>query len=198
MSLGIFFAGFSMAVTPGKVGEFLKAYLLRRATGVPVARTAPIIVAERLTDGMAMLALAAAGLVTVRYGWQLLMVMALGAAAGVFVLQRRPLVLGILGRLEQLPLLAGRVHPLRVFYESTYLLLKQGNLLIATGIGVVSWSSECLAFASFSPGLAFPSPGRCSPRPPSSWQPRRSPAPSRCSPAVSARPRRALSDSCSC
>ena len=156
MSLGIFFAGFSMAVTPGKVGEFLKAYLLRRATGVPVTRTAPIIVAERLTDGMAMLALAAAGLATVRYGWQLLVVIALGAAAGVFMLQRRPLVLGILGRLEQLPLLAGRVHPLRAFYESTYLLLKPGNLLLATGIGVVSWSSECLAFALILTGLGLP------------------------------------------
>ena len=82
--------------------------------------------------------------------------MVLRAAAGVFVLQRCPLVLGILGRLEQLPLLAGRVHPLRAFYESAYRLLQQGNLLSATGIGVVSWSSECLAFALILAGLGLP------------------------------------------
>ncbi len=156
MSLGIFFAGFSMAVTPGKVGEFLKAYLLRRATRVPVATTAPVILVERLTDGMAMLALAAAGLATVRYGWQLLVIMALGTAAGVFVLQRRTLVLGLLNRLEHLPLLSSRAHLLRAFYESTYLLLRPGNLLIATGIGVVSWSGECLAFALILTGLGLP------------------------------------------
>ncbi|CCF83136.1 lysylphosphatidylglycerol synthase transmembrane domain-containing protein [Nitrolancea hollandica] len=155
-SLGIFFAGFSMAVTPGKVGEFLKAYLLRRATGVPVATTAPIVLVERLTDGMAMLVLAAAGLATARYGWQFLVVMALGAAAGVFVLQRRALVLGILTRLEHLPLLSSRAHLLRAFYESTYLLLRPGNLLIATGIGVISWSGECLAFALILTGLGLP------------------------------------------
>jgi uncharacterized protein (TIRG00374 family) len=156
MSLGIFFAGFSMAVTPGKVGEFLKAYLLRRVTRVPVATTAPIILVERLTDGMAMLALAGTALVTVRYGWQLLVVMALGAAAAVVLLQRRSLVLGILGRLEHLPLLAGRVHLLRAFYESTYRLLRPVNLLIAIGIGVVSWSGECLAFALILTGLGLP------------------------------------------
>ncbi len=156
MSLGIFFAGFSMAVTPGKVGEFLKAYLLRRATGVPVATTVPVILVERLTDGMAMLALAAAGLATVRYGWQLLVVVTLGTAAGVFVLQRRALVLVILSRLEHLPLLSNRAHLLRAFYESTYLLLRPVNLLIATGIGVVSWSGECLAFAIILTGLGLP------------------------------------------
>ncbi len=155
-SLGIFFAGFSMAVTPGKVGEFLKAYLLRRATGVPVAATAPIVLVERLTDGMAMLVLATAGLATVRHGWQLLVVMALGAAVGVFVLQRRTLVLGILTRLERLPLLSSRAHLLRAFYESTYLLLRPGNLLFATAIGVISWSGECLAFALILTGLGLP------------------------------------------
>lgn len=156
LSLGIFLAGFSMAITPGKVGEFLKAYLLRRATGVPVATTAPIVLIERLTDGLSMLVLAAAGLVTVRYGWQVLVVMALGAAAGVFVLQRRALVLGILSRLEHLPLLSSRAHMLRAFYESTYRLLQPGNILIATGIGIVSWSGECLAFALILTGLGLP------------------------------------------
>src|SRR5437879_1464363 len=54
-SLWIFLAGLTMAITPGKVGELLKSYLLKRSTGVSISRTSPIIVAERLTDGIAML-----------------------------------------------------------------------------------------------------------------------------------------------
>ena len=46
-SFGIFLSGFSLTVTPGKVGEVLKSYLLREMHGVPMARTAPIVVAER-------------------------------------------------------------------------------------------------------------------------------------------------------
>ena len=49
-SLGIFLAGFSLTVTPGKVGEVLKSYLLRESDGVPMARSAPIVLAERVTD----------------------------------------------------------------------------------------------------------------------------------------------------
>src|SRR5712691_576210 len=45
-SLLIFVSGLSMAITPGKVGELLKSYLLKRETGVAISRTAPIIVAE--------------------------------------------------------------------------------------------------------------------------------------------------------
>ncbi|HEX8803508.1 MAG TPA: cytochrome P450, partial [Acidimicrobiales bacterium] len=36
-SLGIFFSAFTMVMTPGKVGELLKSYLLRRVAGTPVA-----------------------------------------------------------------------------------------------------------------------------------------------------------------
>src|SRR5262249_51363711 len=49
-SFGIFLSGFALTVTPGKVGEVLKSFLLKEAYDVPVARTAPIVIAERLTD----------------------------------------------------------------------------------------------------------------------------------------------------
>src|SRR2546425_9799852 len=78
----IFISGLSMAITPGKVGELLKSYLLKRSTGAAISRTSPIIVAERLTDGIAMICLAATGLVLYRFGWELLLALCvLGLAA---------------------------------------------------------------------------------------------------------------------
>ena len=58
----LFCAGMVMAVTPGKVGEVLKSYLLRRINGTAVSISAPIVFAERMTDGIAMLLLMAVGL----------------------------------------------------------------------------------------------------------------------------------------
>ena len=46
----IYFAGFAMTATPGKVGELFKSYLLRTHYGHPVTMTAPIVVIERVTD----------------------------------------------------------------------------------------------------------------------------------------------------
>jgi uncharacterized protein (TIRG00374 family) len=49
-SLLVFLSGFVLTITPGKVGEVFKSAVLQKTHGVPIARTAPIIVAERLTD----------------------------------------------------------------------------------------------------------------------------------------------------
>ena len=50
--------GFSLAMTPGKVGEVYKCYVIEQETGVPTARTAPIVFFEKLMDAIAFSALA--------------------------------------------------------------------------------------------------------------------------------------------
>src|SRR6476646_4001914 len=57
----VFGAGLSLSITPGKLGELVKSFLLREMHGVPAARTAPIVVAERVTDLVALLVIAVAG-----------------------------------------------------------------------------------------------------------------------------------------
>ena len=157
-SLGIFFSAFTMVMTPGKVGELLKSYLLRRVAGTPVAASAPIIVAERLTDGLAMVGLAALGLTSVRFGWPVLALTLAGGAVGVALVQHRPLAERLLaaGERSRVRALATRVHHLREFYESAYELLRPGPLGLAVAIGVVSWSGECVAFYLVLLGLGLP------------------------------------------
>ena len=75
----IFFSGLGMVITPGKVGEWLKSYLLREVHGTPIARSAPILIAERLTDSIALLIIAAAGVFVFGDLWQVFVVVAVGA-----------------------------------------------------------------------------------------------------------------------
>ena len=51
-------AGLSLSITPAKLGELVKSYLLHEMHGVPAPRTAPVVVAERVTDLIALLLLA--------------------------------------------------------------------------------------------------------------------------------------------
>ncbi len=53
-SLLVFVGGFAMSVTPGKLGELVKAVLLHEAAGADPARVAPVVVAERATDLLAL------------------------------------------------------------------------------------------------------------------------------------------------
>jgi uncharacterized protein (TIRG00374 family) len=144
-SLLIFLSGLSMAITPGKVGELLKSYFLKRATGVPISRTSPIIVAERLTDGIAMLGLAAMGLVLYPFGREVLLALLLIGLTGIVLIQNRRLSIALLERGERLPGIARVAHWLRAFYESAYTLLQWRPFLLAVIIGLISWLGECVA-----------------------------------------------------
>ncbi len=56
-----FLSGFVLTVTPGKVGEVFKSLILQEVRGVPVERTASIVVAERVTDLIGVIVLIAIG-----------------------------------------------------------------------------------------------------------------------------------------
>jgi uncharacterized protein (TIRG00374 family) len=157
-SLLIFFAGFSMTLTPGKAGEFLKAFLVKQRVDAPVATTSPIILAERMTDGLALLILAATGLFLfdspiVRL---LMLAVVIGATVIVVVVQQRARVERLMRRVERFPRLSTRMHHFYAFYSSAYALLGLKTLAIAIGLGIVSWAGECFALALILVGLGVP------------------------------------------
>jgi len=151
----IFVAGFTMAMTPGKVGELFKAYALKQSHGVAISRAAPIVVAERLTDGLATVILALVGVSLYRPAWPFVLVLVLMMLGGVIVIQIRPLCLRLLEWAGRLPLVSRFIEPLRAFYESSYQLLGWRNFLLGVGIGVLSWSGEAIAFYLVLSGLGL-------------------------------------------
>jgi glycosyltransferase 2 family protein len=142
----IFTAGMVMAVTPGKLGEVFKSYLLKRVNGTAVSRSAPIVLAERLTDGLAMLLLMGLGLTLFPPARPVFVALLLATLAGIVIAQHRPLATALIDFSERLPLGAKLAPRLRVVYESTRELLGWRVLLITTVISVLSWGFECLAF----------------------------------------------------
>jgi uncharacterized protein (TIRG00374 family) len=60
-SLLTFLSGFVLTVTPGKVGEVFKSVVLLQTRKVPFERSAPIVVAERVTDLIGVIAMIAIG-----------------------------------------------------------------------------------------------------------------------------------------
>jgi uncharacterized protein (TIRG00374 family) len=154
-SLLIFLSGLSMTVTPGKVGEWLKCYLLQQQSGVPFSRAAPVVIAERLTDGLALLILASAGIIVFGLGVEVMVGTLLLTSVVLLLSQYRPLALWALGVGERLPLLRMRAHHLRHFYEGSTVLFRGPSFLFAVTLGVISWSGECLAFFLVLAGLGI-------------------------------------------
>lgn len=145
-SLLIYLAGLSMSVTPGKIGEVLRSYLLRLTDGVPFARTAPIVVADRLTDLVALVVLSLVGVSQFREYLPVVVATLALVVAGVVVLGTPRLCRGLLGLVARLPGLAAVAARAGALVDSSAALLRLRPLLVLSLISVVGWGLECVGY----------------------------------------------------
>jgi uncharacterized protein (TIRG00374 family) len=139
------------------VGEALKALWLSEWSGeVSFSRALPVVLAERFSDGLAVLALAALGVFAVPALWPAFLAALILSLSIVVLSQIRPLALAILNLLQRVPLIAGQIHALREFYEAVYILLGLRPLLFAVCLGTVSWLGEGVGFYLILLGLGIP------------------------------------------
>jgi glycosyltransferase 2 family protein len=145
-SLLVFLSGFVLTVTPGKVGEVFKSAVLARTHGVPAARTAPIVVAERLTDAIGVIALivVGSGAFAGGLGWALAGGIAVSAGVLLVVWDRpaRALLRVLAGRGG----VAARIAPkLAIAFDSLKIVAGPAALLWPTALSIVAWGLEGVA-----------------------------------------------------
>lgn len=154
-SARLFVAGFPLAVTPGKVGEALKGFWLRQLTGIPAARGVSAVLAERISDGLAMLVLSSLGILTYPRYWPAFAIV-LGLLLGaIIVSQTRPLAVWLLNLGENTPFVQRFAHPLREFYEGSFALFRPKSTGLAIFLGVISWLAEGVGFYLILIGLGL-------------------------------------------
>jgi uncharacterized protein (TIRG00374 family) len=143
----IFMSGLGLVVTPAKVGEWLKCYLLRDKCGTPVARSTPILFAERLTDALALMLLALVGVVAFeRSVWPLVAVVTLGSAVVVALSRHRPAWRRIVEGARRLPVVGRMTPQIGEMAESNYQLMDPIGVLLMTGLSVIAWGTQVVAF----------------------------------------------------
>lgn len=151
----IFLAGLAMTITPGKAGELLKPLLLRSAVGAPLTRTVPVLVAERGTDALAVLGLAAIGVAQYfAEGVEALAAVAAAGAVGLGVLASERLSLGLIGLLAHVPLLS-RLRPrLEEAWRAMRTCLAPGPFVLTVLLSIVAWGAEALGYLLILRGFA--------------------------------------------
>jgi uncharacterized protein (TIRG00374 family) len=139
----VFLSGFVMSVTPGKVGEVFKSLLLYEARGTSIARTAPIIVAERLTDLIALVMLITLGSFAFEHGLAIAGGSALLVSGLILVCAYRPLGRFLLGLTARIPVLKRISQKLNEAYDSLLEMTRPGPLLVGSLIAFAAWGLEC-------------------------------------------------------
>jgi uncharacterized protein (TIRG00374 family) len=141
-----FLSGFVLTVTPGKVGEVFKSLVLLETHRVPVAKTAPIVVAERVTDLIGIIALIVVGSAGFAGGLMWAGVGGVLVLSLIVVVASRTLSHKIIGIIERLPGPFARIGPkLHEAYESLAVLVAPRNLAFPTILSIAAWFLECLS-----------------------------------------------------
>ena len=149
----IFLAGFAMSITPAKMGEVLKSLMLKESRDIPVAVSAPIVLAERVTDLAGLLVLGGIGLL----GLPSMLPAAVLTFACVlllfllFVSER--VGMWIIARLAW----ARPIERFRDKLEAAYLMLvrilRVRSFIVALALSVLAWGLHCLCIAVLSWGM---------------------------------------------
>ena len=143
-----FFGGFAMSVTPGRVGELVRMRWIRRETGWPFDKTAPLVLIDRAADLAAMAVLLALALALSSTGVAGGVPVAIVALVAAVIATRPALMRGLADAGykfsgKRFPRLFARVRraagSLAVFRGTSLLLL-------AGGLGLVGWFAEGYAF----------------------------------------------------
>ena len=145
-SFSIFMSGLIMSVTPGKMGELLKAYLVKQISGTSISRTAPIIFAERITDFISLVIIALIGAYVYNYGRTIVLAVGLFFLIVIILIINKKIALAIINQFEKIKFLKKHLLNIHAAYKSSYLLLRPLPLFYMTMLSFVSWSFECLGY----------------------------------------------------
>lgn len=145
-SLSTFMSGLIMSVTPAKLGEVLKSVLVKEITGEPISKTAPIILAERITDFLSLLLIAIVGALVFDYGGNITILVTVFFIVLIIIISNKQIALPLINFSEKIPLVKKYIHNIHSAYENSYQLLKIKPLIFMTLLSLVSWGFECWGY----------------------------------------------------
>ena len=143
-SFYIFGSGLVMIMTPGKVGEVWKAWLVRDTNETPIATTMPVIAVERISDLLGVVCISLLGVLAFDRSPVVLFVLLGGVVGGVVLLQYEPAGHWVIDHSERLPVIGDKAASVRELYENSKRLLRVRPLGVTTGLSIVSWGLECV------------------------------------------------------
>lgn len=145
-SYWLFICGFAMLFTPGKVGEAVKALLLKVEKDAPIERGVAIVFAERVTDIVGLIVLIGVGSFAIAFGLVSFGVIVVLVAALLVILQSERVGTALASWLERRKRFSKLGGMLRVALADARQLLRGKNLLVGSSMAVLGWSLECLGF----------------------------------------------------
>lgn len=141
-NLFVFFSGLAMIVTPGKIGEIWKGWLIRDISGDSLNKTVPVVILDRITDVLSLILLSAVGILSYRDGVPLLVALLVLIAGFYAAVRSEPISERMLGVLERhARKYAPDARAMHTTFEQT---MEPATLLGLSALNALAWFCECL------------------------------------------------------
>ena len=153
----IFLSGFPLSITPGKVGELLKCELLKENFNIPRKITAPIILVERLYNGVGIVIISSLGIWYFDFSGTVILI-ASCALIGIFIaLRSKSLFSSLINKTSKIKYLSKFSDSFSDSYEVINHSIKPKIFIISSLLSAIYWVLESVAvyfvFKSF--GIDF-------------------------------------------
>lgn len=142
-NLFVFFSGLGMIITPAKVGEIWKGWLIKDINGESLSKTIPVVIIDRVTDLIGLIILSALGILYYKEGSYILLIL-IALFIGFFVAIKSEKISGkIISILENR---AGKYSKdVKSMHKTFQELMNPKNMTLMSFLSAFAWFFECLA-----------------------------------------------------
>jgi uncharacterized protein (TIRG00374 family) len=143
-NLKIYFAGFALAVTPGKFGELIKSQLMKKQFGIPRTTTAPLVLVERLYDLVGGVAVAIIGILSLGLGMYVIIGASIILVMIFLLLRSKKLFDTFLKLFSKTKITCKLVEPISQSYDSVQKSTRGKIVIVSSLLSMCYWAIESI------------------------------------------------------
>jgi len=138
----VFFSGLSMIITPAKMGEIWKGWLIKEINGNKLSKTIPVVIIDRVTDLLALIILSLTGIVYYEKGSYILIIVFLFFVVFFMVIKSKYISKKLIFFMEKR---AGKYSPnVKEMHQTFETTMLSKNLMVAIILSVLASFFECM------------------------------------------------------
>jgi len=141
-NLFIFLSGFSMVMTPGKVGEIWKGWLIKDINGEKLNKTVPVVIIDRITDVLGLIFLSMLGIIYYMEGVYIIIVLLLLFSGFIIAIRSKTISGKIILLLEKR--MGKHAENIKMMHATFEILMKPAGLILMSFVSALAWFFECL------------------------------------------------------
>lgn len=138
-SFVIYLSSFSLSATPGQLGELIKSQLLKNKFNIPVAKTAPLVIIERLYDLTGAMFVSILGLWFLGVGIHIIIILSICLVVIFLLLRSRTAFNKILNLVKNMKFLSKFIESISESYDTIHLSLNRKTLFLSILSSITYW-----------------------------------------------------------